>query len=521
MNTNHDPHTSSPGPVEFAAAQAKFQLLTMLTKDTFYKMSVDWGIMYNLNSFEFLEETLASNKDWFKQYIPPFEQAKVTAAINEAIHKKSIFELEHQVYQADGGVGWVISRAIPLIDEDGQIESWIGIARDITKHKHTEETQARLRDVVEATKQAERALRQIQFRQRAILESAKDYAILTLDIERRVTSWNAGAESMIGYSEDEIMGQLGDVFFVPEDRAEGAPEAEAERALRLGRAENERWHMRKDGLRFYGSGVSTALLDEAGNVMGILKVMRNLTAQKQAEEALLEADRRKDEFLALLAHELRNPMATLSNTLMLLELSDGKEEILPLETALPMMRREMGQLVRLVDDLLDVSRINQGKILLKLERLDLTKLVEEALEAIRPLIDHAQRELVATLPDDPIFLEGDATRLTQVIRNLLTNASKFSHEGGHIWLTLAREDDGAVLRVKDDGIGIPPDQLERIFGLFTQVDASRTRSQGGLGLGLTLVKEFIGKHNGEIEASSAGLGKGSEFIIRLPLQINS
>lgn len=520
MNTNYNPEKNSPDPVEFAAAQVKFELLATLTKDKFYRMSVDWGLMFNLKSFDSLADTIEPNKDWFTQYIPPAEQESVRAAIDNAISEKSFVELEHQVYQADGGMGWVTSRAVPVFDGEGAVKEWVGLARDITKTKQAEETEKHLRKMVtEATEHAQRSLREIEFRQRAILESAKDYAILTLDTDRRVTSWNTGAEMMMGYTEAEIVGQLGDVFFVPEDRAKAGPQHEVETALRTGRAANERWHLRKDGSRFYGSGMTTALLNDAGAVMGVLKVMRNLTAQKQAEEALLEADRRKDEFLALLAHELRNPMATLSNMLTLLELSGGQHEVMPLDVALPMMQREMVQLVRLVDDLLDVSRINQGKILLKLERIDLTQLVEEALQAIRPLIDDAPRKFTSTLPDKPIYLQGDGTRLTQVIRNLLTNATKFSHDGGHIRINLTQEGNHAVLRVQDDGIGIPADQLDYIFGLFAQVDASYTRTQGGLGLGLTLVKEFVEKHHGQIEARSAGLGKGSEFIIHLPLEI--
>ena len=242
-----------------------------------------------------------------------------------------------------------------------------------------------------------------------------------------------------------------------------------------------------------------------------------MATDAKAEQALVEADQRKDEFLALLAHELRNPMATLSNTLMILELTGGQQEILPLDIALSMMRRELAQLVRLVDDLMDVSRINLGKIELKLECLDLTQLVDDALRASRPLIDNSGRQLNAIFSDTPIFLMGDSTRLTQVVRNLLTNATKFTREGGQIWLELNQEGRQAIIRVRDDGIGIPGDQLQHIFGLFAQVDASRTRSQGGLGLGLTLVKEFVERHGGRVEARSEGLDMGSEFVIHLPI----
>lgn len=237
----------------------------------------------------------------------------------------------------------------------------------------------------------------------------------------------------------------------------------------------------------------------------------------RAEHALSEANRRKDEFLALLAHELRNPMATRHNTLLILQLTGGKDPRMSLDSALELMSREMGQLVRLVDDLLDASRISRGTTELRSQPLALTKLVKTTAEAARPLVEMDGRRLSVKLPPEPLYLNGDAARLTQVIRNLLGNAAKFTCQGGQIGLSLERKGPEALLRVADDGIGLATDQLQRIFEMFTQVDVSRTRSQQGLGLGLTLVREFVELHGGRVEDCSDGLGKGSEFVICLPL----
>jgi signal transduction histidine kinase/PAS domain-containing protein len=237
----------------------------------------------------------------------------------------------------------------------------------------------------------------------------------------------------------------------------------------------------------------------------------------RAENALSEANRRKDEFLALLAHELRNPMAILNNTLLILQLTGGTDPAMPLDSALALMSRELGQLVRLVDDLLDVSRISRGTTELRLRRLALTELVQTTVDAARPLVETDGRRLSVTLPPEPLYLNGDAARLTQVIRNLLGNAAKFTRQGGHVWISLTRMNHEALLRVADDGIGIAADQLQRIFEMFAQVDGSRTRLQQGLGVGLTLVHEFVALHGGRVEVRSAGLGEGSDFLISLPL----
>jgi len=232
-------------------------------------------------------------------------------------------------------------------------------------------------------------------------------------------------------------------------------------------------------------------------------------------ERLREADRRKDEFIAMLAHELRNPLFPVRNALQLLRLADGKHDVI--EAARGVMERQVAQMVRLVDDLLDVARITRGKLELRRERVELAVLVNHAVEAGRPLIEQMAHTLEIHLPSEPVYLDADAVRLTQVILNLLNNAAKYTEPGGHITLTATREEGEVAVAVRDTGIGISADMLPNVFDIFTQVEPPADRSQGGLGLGLTLVKHLAELHGGSVEATSYGTGRGSTFTVRLPV----
>jgi PAS domain S-box-containing protein len=240
----------------------------------------------------------------------------------------------------------------------------------------------------------------------------------------------------------------------------------------------------------------------------------DVTDRKLAEQALIEADRRKDEFLAMLAHELRNPLAPIRNAAQLFQRIGPPDP--KLRWAREVIDRQVEHLVRLVDDLLDVSRITEGKVTLKKEKIDLIDVISRALETSRPLIETRNHCLMVSLAERPLRLEGDLTRLTQVVANLLNNAAKFTPEGGQIWLTAEADGHEVVVRVRDSGEGIPHDLLPHVFDLFRQADHSLARSQGGLGIGLTLVRRLLEMHGGKIEVSSAGPGQGSEFVIRLP-----
>jgi signal transduction histidine kinase/ActR/RegA family two-component response regulator len=240
-----------------------------------------------------------------------------------------------------------------------------------------------------------------------------------------------------------------------------------------------------------------------------------LIERQRAEQALADSDRRKDEFLAILAHELRNPLAPIRSSLHLLRLSSRQDAAS--ERIGQMMERQVSHMVRLVDDLMEVSRISRGKIELRKEPIELAAVVSSAVETSRPLIEAGGQRLALEVPAEPIWLDGDFVRLTQVVANLLNNAAKYSDPAGQIWLAVRREGDEVVISVRDVGEGIPPAMLPRVFDLFMQIDGHSSRGQGGLGIGLTLVKSLVELHGGSVEARSEGTGRGSEFVVRLPM----
>ena len=284
--------------------------------------------------------------------------------------------------------------------------------------------------------------------------------------------------------------------------------------------------MRSDGQRIFVSLTISPIKDADGRVVGASKIVRDVTERKRAEEKLQrlaadlsEADRRKNEFLAMLAHELRNPLAPISNAAQALRLSSGDRAAV--ESASNMLERQVGQMSRLVDDLLDMSRITRGKIELRRDRVELAPIVEAAVEAVRAQYARMNHELTVVLPPRPVRVNADPARLTQVIGNLLNNACKFTDRGGRIALTVECDGDQARIRVRDNGIGIAADQLPHLFEMFVQADSSLERSRDGLGIGLTLVKTLVELHGGSVEARSDGPGRGSAFEVRLPVLAES
>ncbi len=300
----------------------------------------------------------------------------------------------------------------------------------------------------------------------------------------------------------------------PEDR-DHVRAASLERQGRGEAVDVEYRVVRPDGSVRWVRDRSFPVRDTSGRVYRMAGIAEDITERKRAEQALREADRRKDEFLATLAHELRNPLAPLRNGLQVMRLARGNPEAV--EQAQGMMERQLGQMVRLIDDLLDVSRITRGKLQLRRERADLASVVRSAVEGSRPLIEASGHELTVTLPPEPVYLEADPTRLAQVFANLLTNAAKYTERGGQIRLTAERQGGEVAVAVKDTGIGIAPEQMPRLFEMFSQAAPALERSQGGLGIGLSLVKGLVQMHGGTVEARSEGLGKGSEFVVRLPV----
>ncbi|HWA99539.1 MAG TPA: ATP-binding protein, partial [Pirellulales bacterium] len=257
------------------------------------------------------------------------------------------------------------------------------------------------------------------------------------------------------------------------------------------------------------------LRDDQGRIIYWFGTCTDIEDVKQLEAALREADRRKNEFLATLAHELRNPLAPIRHGLQIMHLSQGTPELI--EQTRAMMQRQLDQMVHLVDDLLDVSRVSRGIIELRKERVELARVLQHAIETSQPAIDQAAHELTVSLPQQPIFVEADTTRLAQVFANLLNNAAKYTERGGQLRLEVRHDDGHAVVTVKDNGMGIPPAMLPKVFQMFTQVNQNLNRSQGGLGIGLSIVKRLVEMHQGTIEAHSEGIGMGSDFVVRLPV----
>lgn len=400
-----------------------------------------------------------------------------------------------------------------LLERPTRLTALVNAARNALRAR---ERQYQTRDLIVARELTARALQESEARFRTLVEQVKDYAIFMIDLDGRATSWNEGVRKVLGFEENEFLGvDVTETIFTPQDLEQGIPQAELQDAAITGTAGNDRWMRRRDGSRFWASGVTTALRDSQGVHIGYTKVMRDLTPSKQAEEALKQADRRKDEFLATLAHELRNPLAPLQNSLNILQLTAGEDATA--RHLCETMERQVTHLVRLVDDLLEVSRITRGKIELRKGMVELASIVRNAVETSQPLIDAAGLQLSVALPEEPLVLHGDPVRLAQILSNLLNNASKYTNPGGKIWLHARREGDQALISVRDTGIGISPEALARIFDMFMQVDQGTHRSQGGLGIGLTLVRSLVEMHGGAVTAHSEGSGRGSEFIVSLPL----
>lgn len=330
-----------------------------------------------------------------------------------------------------------------------------------------------------------------------------------------ITSWNEGAERLFGYTPEEAIGQSV-LMLIPDDR-----KSEEEMILsRLRRGERiehyETVRVTKTGRRIEISLTISPIRNGAGELVGASKVARDISMQKRVQRELEDADARKNEFLALLAHELRNPLGPIRHAVKILRARAPTPD--ELNWATNIIDRQTEHMTRLVDDLLDVARITRGTIELRRERVDIADILKAAVESSGALIERARHQLRVTPPTEPLFVEGDATRLTQIVTNLLDNAAKYTDPGGRISLAAEREGDDAVIRVKDTGIGIASDILPRIFDMFTQAGLTLERAQGGLGVGLALVDRLVKLHGGSVSAYSGGLGKGSQFTVRLPLQ---
>jgi PAS domain S-box-containing protein len=384
----------------------------------------------------------------------------------------------------------------PIRDAEGRVTGASKVARDVTERKRVEA-----------------ALRTSEQRFRTLTAHAPVGIFLT-DREGNCLFVNESWCKMAGLSPEEVMAQGWARALHPEDRERVFHEWYD--AVNTGRPFASEYRFRTPrGEVTWLQGRAVELCDEAGVISGYIGTLTDITERREAVEALKGADRRKDEFLALLAHELRNPLAPLRNGLQVMRLAADNANLVA--KTRDMMDRQLSHMVRLIDDLLDISRISRNKMELRLSRVLLADIVSSAVETARPALEAAGQELTVALPPEPVHLDADLTRLAQVFGNLLNNSAKYTERGGHIELTAARDGGQVVVAVRDDGIGIPAAALPNIFDLFSQVDRSIERSTGGLGIGLALVKGLVEMHGGTVEAASPGQGKGSTFTVRLPV----
>jgi two-component system CheB/CheR fusion protein len=477
-------------------SEERFRALATASSDIVYRMSADWSERRELQGRDFIAGALEPSRCWLEDHIHPDDRPQVAQAIENAVRNRKPFELEHRVRRVDGTFGWTFSRAIPILDDQGRVLEWFGMARDVTRRKRAEEAIAQQRRLYEA-----------------ILTNTPDLAYV-FDLDHRFIYANEGLLRMWGKAWDEAIGKnCLELGYEPWHAA--MHDQEIEQVVTTRRpVRGEVPFTGTFGTRIYDY-LFVPVLGADGSVEAVAGTTRDVTERKRAEQALQEADRRKDEFLATLAHELRNPLAPIRNAVHLLKLPDLSEP--QARRARDMIERQLRHMVRLVDDLLDISRITRGQINLRFDTLDLGDVLDEAVEAARPVVEAAGHHLDVQRPDEPLLLEGDSTRLSQVFQNLLDNAAKYTPKGGQIALTAKRRGPEALVSVRDTGTGIPPEMQSLIFELFTRLHPDEDMKVSGLGIGLALARQLVGLHGGKIEVKSNGAGTGSEFIVHLPV----
>jgi PAS domain S-box-containing protein len=555
-------------------SESRFQTLVTNMPGMVYRYDGNTGSFTYVSSgsrklFELEPEAILEDADALWRLIHPDDSQVLKDSIAAAIQNGLPWQWEGRIITPSGQLKWIQGNSRP--EKTGEVIVWDGLLFDISDRKRAEE-----------------ALRHQETRLRLILESAKDYAIFTMNLRGRITSWNSGAKRLLGYEEAEIVGESGHIIFTPEDIALGEHDKELQIALTRGRKENERWHVRKDRSRFWGSGLVMPLQDENNSIRGFLKIMQDKTIQRQSEEALRQSESRlqlallereqllvheqaareeaeaanriKDEFLAVLSHELRSPLNPILGWIGLLR--NGRLDATKTAYALETIERSARLQVQLIEDLLDISRILRGKLSFNRVPVNLAAIIGAALETVQLTAEAKSINLQFTVlafgsgytrqlsaftttdepPNPPKFrtqnpnflVLGDSSRLQQVIWNLLSNAIKFTPAGGKIEVFLEqieqdeseREDDVnsfpssvayAQVRVRDTGKGIPAEFLPHVFEHFRQADSTTTRQFGGLGLGLAIARQLVELHNGTIHAESPGENQGATFTVRLPL----
>jgi len=432
----------------------------------------------------------------FKMFAPdgtPMPHSECWMAL--AIQNETAYDgHEVLVERGDGKRMTVLAHASPIWDDDDALIGAVNVLVDISDRKHAEEL----------VRESEDRFRHLADNVPVLiwLSGPDGYEFVNREWLRFA---GCGFDRLKGTGWQDLLHPSDAPGFLAAYERAYQQRQRFEMQLRFRRADGEYRWLRVTAVPRIGDG---------GQLLGFVGCSVDITDIKRSEDTLREADQRKDEFLATLAHELRNPLAPIRNSLQILRVGSDDESVSKVHD---MLERQVDQMVRLVDDLLEVSRITRGKIELRLERVQLRAVIRDALETSKPLIDAGKHQLTVGLPDEPLWLEADPVRLAQVFSNLLNNAATYTESAGHIWINATRQGDHILVSVCDTGIGISPEKIPKVFNLFAQVDTTTAKAQGGLGIGLALARRLVEMHGGRIDARSGGVGEGSEFRVFLPL----
>jgi len=472
-------------------SEERFRALVGSSSDVVYRMSPDWTEMRHLVGREFIADTESPSRTWLQKYIPPQDQPRVKAVIKEAVRTKGVFELEHRVLRRDGSLGWTLSRAIPVLDASGEVTEWFGMAGDITARKEAEAALERIQTLLaESQKIAHLGSFEYVAATRTTVWSEEEYRIYGLDPAGPSPTYETLLQRCI---HPDDVAALHETF----------TEAMQSRSV----YELEHRIVRPDGSLRWVYDRAHPYFDEQGELVRYVGATLDVTERH-------EADEQRSRFLALLGHELRNPLAAISSIVEVLRIGGACEE--RLRQSVAVIDRQVRHLVRLVDDLLSLSRISRGQMELRAAPMDARESIRDAVAQARPAIEAGDARLDLDLPGEPLPVEGDRERLTQILTNLLVNACRYTGKGGTVTLSAELAGDRVLVRVRDTGIGIAAEDLPRLFEPFTRLESARQHNSGGLGLGLALARQLATLHGGTLEARSDGPGRGSEFTLALP-----
>jgi PAS domain S-box-containing protein len=433
----------------------------------------------------------------FSRFYPPDALARGLPALElKTATTEGRFEEEGWRLRKDGSRFWASVVLTAIRDAHGELLGFTKITRDLTERRRHEQE-----------------LRASEEKFRMLVEGVIDYAIITLDRDGFITSWNTGAARLNGYAASDIIGRHFSRLYPTDEIGANKPWQDLIAAREKGRHVEEGWRARRDGTQYWANNLVAMLHESDGRTQSYYIVTQDLSQRKYAED-LADAAQRTHEFIAMLAHELRNPLAPIRNAVALMERKGLGDPVL--ESMRQTIDRQSMLLTRIVDELLDVNRIARGQFAVERRAIDLREVLHRAIETSRPLIEQRHQTLELSIPDAALTVNGDPMRLTQVFLNLMNNAAKYTHIGGKLLLKVDVVEGYYCIRVVDNGKGIPRESLETVFELFMQIDPESCGTQGGLGVGLALVRRIVELHGGRVVARSEGLNHGSEFLVQLP-----